>query len=86
MTEEAKWIRFREVAYPGLTQRWAVETLDGGTLGRICWFGRWRQYCFFPDEKTVYERQCLRDIASFCESKTREYMRNRPKKEQAVLP
>lgn len=75
--EQAKWIRFREVAYPGLTQRWTIETLDGSTLGHVSWFGRWRQYCFFPDEATVFERQCLRDIATFCETKSREYGRNR---------
>jgi hypothetical protein len=38
----------------------------------VRWYGKWRQYAFFPMPNTVFERQCLRDIANFCEAKTRE--------------
>jgi hypothetical protein len=31
-------------------------------LGIIKWFGRWRQYAFFPDNGTVYNVECLNDI------------------------
>ena len=34
-----------------------VETL----LGVIKWFGAWRQYCFFPEENTLYNNECLKD-------------------------
>jgi len=71
MSDEAKWIRFREVAATGKTQRWLVETLTGVTIGTVHWWGAWRQYCFSPEANTIYERQCLRDIAQFCESRTR---------------
>lgn len=71
--QEAKFIRFREVAAFGKTQRWIVETLTGVNLGAISWYGAWRQYCFRPNEMTIFERQCLRDIAQFCESRTRAY-------------
>ncbi len=37
-------------------------------LGRIFWFGRWRQYCFYPYDATVYNQGCLLDIAAFLES------------------
>ena len=75
LSEEAKFIRFREVASEGKTQRWIIDTLNGTALGYIRWFRVWRQYCFFPGEETIFARRCLRDIANFCESKTREYLK-----------
>lgn len=39
----------------------------GNRLGVISRFGRWRQYAFYPDANMVFEKQCLRDLASFCE-------------------
>ena len=51
-------------------------------LGVIKWFGRWRCYAFFPSPGTVFERRCLRDIATFCERVTQEHRhRQRPRKE-----
>lgn len=45
-------------------------------LGAISWFGPWRKYCFYPTpgpEEMVFEWTCLREIADFCESKTKEH-------------
>lgn len=28
-------------------------------LGQIKWFGRWRQYCFYPKEDTIWNKDCL---------------------------
>jgi hypothetical protein len=33
-------------------------------LGLIKWFGRWRQYTFFPETGTVFNAECLNDIVS----------------------
>lgn len=53
----------------GKTQRYVVtNNRSGGTIGVIKWFGRWRQYVFFPSPETIYSRGCLRDIADFMES------------------
>jgi hypothetical protein len=79
MAAEPKWIRF--VEKPPLksaqkTKRWHVETKGGDEagflIGEIIWDGRWRCYAFAPVENvgTVYEKTCLRDIASFCEQQT----------------
>lgn len=38
----------------------------GILLGMIKWYAQWRQYGFFPEEKTVFEKTCLHDIADFC--------------------
>lgn len=66
----------------GKTQRWDVvakssPTADAFPLGMIQWFGRWHQYAFFPNGNTVFEKTCLRDIASFCETASREHRRRR---------
>lgn len=34
----------------------------GDKLGEIRWFGRWRQYAFFPAEGTIWNPQCLDEI------------------------
>ena len=40
-----------------------TSKLHGFKLGIIKWFSRWRQYCFFPVEGTIYNKDCLREIA-----------------------
>jgi len=70
---EPKWLRFDSTgpSATGKTLTWSVRaTQDNGYLGRVAWFGRWRRYGFWPDEGTVFEQQCLRDIAAFCEHAT----------------
>lgn len=70
----AKWLEFLMVgATPsGKTLVWEVRALNGGArLGHVSWFGRWRCYAFWPDPRTIYERECLRDIADFCERETK---------------
>jgi hypothetical protein len=70
------------------TKTWLVTSLEGaGLLGDIGWYGSWRCYSFFPSRGTVYEKKCLREIADFCESKTREHRENiKNKKQEAPCP
>ena len=42
-----------------------MSKLHGNTLGVIKWFGRWRQYGFFPESETVFNMECLNDIQSY---------------------
>jgi len=74
MSRDPTWIRFDATgpSDSGKTETWRVSTLDGAPLGRIAWFGRWRRYAFFPFDATVFEQQCLRDIAAFCEQATQD--------------
>jgi len=39
-----------------------ISKLHGNRLGIIKWFGRWRQYAFFPEFGTVFNIECLNDI------------------------
>ncbi len=77
---ELTHIRMEQTRYKGKTLVWEVRTNDsekkersGMFLGEVKWFGRWRRYSFFPYVDTIYEQKCLREIASFIESRTREH-------------
>jgi hypothetical protein len=70
------WIRFeeREPSASGKTKRWAVcSHTSQDSLGIIAWYTPWRKYCFHPGGNTIYEQDCLRDIADFCEAATRNH-------------
>ncbi len=71
---EGAFIRFVSSGVrPGQkTERWDVEATDGGVLGEIKWFSRWRRYCFFPQPETVFEQVCMREIGEFIEERTRD--------------
>lgn len=49
---------------------WQVRSRRSGVvLGRIKWYGAWRQFCFFPESATVFNRGCLDDINEFIEGR-----------------
>lgn len=62
----------------GRTSVWEATVEDGTILGVVSWFGRWRCYAFFPHQKTVFDRSCLREIADFCESESRTKLKRKP--------
>jgi hypothetical protein len=75
----SKWIEFmpEPLASGKKTKRWAVSAKEGGDrLGSIQWYGPWRQYTFQPAANTIYERQCLRDLADFCELQTKTHRKS----------
>lgn len=43
------------------------------SLGTIKWYAPWRQYCFFPNEKSLYNQECLRDISYFTQGLNLEH-------------
>lgn len=38
---------------------------DGAPLGQVRWFGRWRQYAFFPEPECVFNQGCLTTINAY---------------------
>ena len=47
-------------------------------LGTIKWFPHWRQYGFYPEQGTVFEKTCLKDITEVCiELNERQSLRNK---------
>lgn len=74
---ETEWLVFIEepVAKSKKTRCWQVRSKRSDLiLGWIGWYSRWRQYCFMPESATIYNRQCLRDLADFCDRRTKEHM------------
>lgn len=79
----SKWIRFEKNARPKdrKTDTWDVYSLgkpalddEGYTeLGVIRWIPGWRRYGFAPHDQTIYEAECLRDLAAFCETETKKH-------------
>jgi len=61
-----------------VTKVWRVDNKYGdGLLGHVAWFGRWRKYAFYTVPERVFEEVCLREIAEFCERKTKEHKQKR---------
>ena len=52
---------------------WVVNKHEDFQLGCIAWFSSWRKYAFFPKPDTVYEADCLHDIAAFCQEETKRH-------------
>jgi len=72
--EVGKYLEMLPYALAGAkTGKWEVRSrLHGNRLGHIAWFGRWRQYAFFPAADTVFNRACLDDIAGFIRDRMAE--------------
>lgn len=48
---------------------WSKRSIDklgfNSRLGIIKWYGRWRQYAFFPENGTLFNVECLNDIQTY---------------------
>jgi len=65
----SEYLTFRMDGDTGKTKTHGVySTLHGDKLGTVKWFGRWRQYAFFPEPGTIWNRDCLREVADFIEA------------------
>lgn len=66
--KETEFLRYKEIPNPGKkTKIFHILTKvhEGNLLGKIKWHGAWRQYVFFPEGDTLFDRKCLKDIISF---------------------
>lgn len=62
----SKYLEFKKVQYEGKTKRFEVISINHGyALGRISWYGAWRQYTFSPAFETIWNKDCLKDIQDF---------------------
>jgi len=79
-SESGKWINFNLMrrSPSGKTKVWIVATKEGERLGEIRWYGGWRSYVFHPSEATIFEKDCLRNIADFIQAKTAEHKSGSP--------
>lgn len=58
------WAYFDGMSESGKTEVWRVQNGDL-LLGKISFWSKWRRYAFFPRPETLYETQCMTDIAGF---------------------
>lgn len=62
----SKYLEFKQIVYEGKTKRFEVISKSkGDLLGRIMWYGAWRQYIFSPSYPTIWNKNCLNDIEKF---------------------
>jgi hypothetical protein len=76
----SKWIEFEADRHTKskITKVWTVISKEGNhVLGWVKWYSGWRRYCFFPQVNTIFEQDCLRDIADFIENQTRTHKAQR---------
>ena len=75
--QRESYVRFLDVEYApgGRTLRWQLvtNTPAAAHLGWIQFKAQWRRYAFYPAPGTIYEEDCLKDIASFVERRTFAY-------------
>ncbi len=64
---DSKYLYF-QMANKNNPASWIVDVFgdeDGVKLGQIRFYAHWRQYAFYPEDGTVYEKTCLSDITKF---------------------
>jgi len=60
---ESKYMEFNKIGSTGKTDIWDILSKSSGfILGKISWYGAWRQYCFFPSPNSVFNVTCMDDI------------------------
>jgi hypothetical protein len=63
---ESKYLELRELERKPKTIVYGLFSKQhGDKLGEIKWFARWRQYTFFPEKDTIWNRTCLLDVIHF---------------------
>lgn len=64
--DESKYLTF-ELSVNRNPSTWIINVMseDGYCLGRIKWYAQWRQYAFYPEAVTIFEKTCLKDITNF---------------------
>jgi hypothetical protein len=79
---ESEYLRFYEVQVKvgRKTRAWLVTSTSGNKLGVVSFYGAWRQYVFYPEPDTIFNKGCMNDLARFCDEQTsawREGLRSR---------
>ena len=63
-----KYVEFKLAKQKPKTNVYSVlSKAYGDILGIIKWYPNWRQYCFFPEDATVWSKGCLEEINDFIE-------------------
>jgi len=79
MTEFASEYMFVElIEQKPRTDVYALYSKHGmNRLGTVKWYAPWRQYCFFPEELTVWSKSCLDEVNRFVQDLMREWRKRK---------
>lgn len=70
-----KYIKFVERDPLPKTRRWdVINVRTGYDIGEIQWYGGFRKYVFFPENETLFDHDCLKLIADFIETATKQHL------------
>ncbi len=58
-------LKILETHDTGKTKVFTVQSVHGGTLGRIIWYSQWRRYTLQPAAATVWDSSCLLEVRDF---------------------
>lgn len=68
MNTEYKYFYFELMTALGSDKKQSWFCISKGgrfPLGVVKWFSDWKQFCFFPEEETVFSVGCLNDVIDF---------------------
>jgi hypothetical protein len=64
--KESKYLKFTKIDSKGKTEIYNVISKNHEySLGIIKWYSSWRQYCFYPEKETIFNKDCLNVIEEF---------------------
>lgn len=72
------WVEFIQEPQVGRkTMTWKVVTTTARGdvpehLGYIRWYSPWRQFCFYPAPRTIWNPACLDEVTAFIRTKMAE--------------
>jgi hypothetical protein len=72
----SRWLEFTESPQSAgrKTPTWSVFGKRSGLLlGRIRFYPQWRCFVFEPGPRTLFNQECLTDIARFCTLETSKW-------------
>ena len=82
---KGSWLTFKDdgpVSQGAKTRLFSVfSTSNRSLLGYIKWYVNWRKYCFFP-LNSLFDDNCLREIADFCKEATTVHKSRLPNKQR----
>lgn len=66
-TRLGKYLLLETIVTPGeyVPGAWRILSREKRELGRVAWYGRWKQYVFAPEDATIFNIGCLKDLTDF---------------------
>ena len=69
----SKYLDFILMSDTGKTRTYSIRSrTHGDVLAIVKWYGAWRQYTMEPLDSTVWNKDCLRDVADFLDGLMQE--------------